>query len=108
MEWPRPEGRVETYLVRWRESSNPNVVNKRNVSQNLNGTGPVRLLVGDLMPGEEYIFDIQAISNSLESDVTVLRTRTSKKIYDFTLLCYLEIFKINILLAYSYYVLFLF
>lgn len=30
------------------------------------------------MPGEEYVFDIQAISNDLESDITVLRTRTSK------------------------------
>ncbi|ERL89353.1 hypothetical protein D910_06724 [Dendroctonus ponderosae] len=50
LEWPRPEGRVETYIV--------------------------RLLVGDLMPGEEYVFDIQAISNDLESDVTVLKTRT--------------------------------
>lgn len=78
LEWPRPEGRVETYVVRWWEGTNPSQVSKRNVSQNQNGTGPVRLLVGDLMPGVEYVFDIQAISNDLESDVTVLRTRTSK------------------------------
>ncbi|VEN46401.1 unnamed protein product [Callosobruchus maculatus] len=76
LEWPRPEGRVETYIVNWRESTNPSVVHKRNVTQNQNTTGLVRLLVGDLMPGEEYIFDIQAISNDLESDITVLRTRT--------------------------------
>lgn len=78
LEWPRPEGRVETYIVRWRESTVPTHVNKRNVSQNQNGTAPIRLLVTDLMPGEEYVFDIQAISNSLESDVTILKTRTSK------------------------------
>ncbi|XP_030754681.1 tyrosine-protein phosphatase 10D-like [Sitophilus oryzae] len=76
LEWPRPEGRVETYIVRWWEATTPSQVNKSTVSQNQNGTGLVRLLVGDLMPGEEYVFDIQAISNDLESDVTVLRTRT--------------------------------
>lgn len=78
LEWPRPDGRVETYIVRWWESLNSSQINKRNVSQSENGTGPVRLLIGDLMPGVEYVFDIQAISNGLESEVTVLRTRTSK------------------------------
>ncbi|XP_066154391.1 tyrosine-protein phosphatase 10D isoform X4 [Euwallacea fornicatus] len=76
LEWPRPEGRVETYIVRWWLATNPSEVNKSIVSQSQNGTGPVRLLVGDLMPGEEYVFDIQAISNDLESDITILRTRT--------------------------------
>ncbi|XP_076252451.1 protein tyrosine phosphatase 10D isoform X4 [Rhynchophorus ferrugineus] len=76
LEWPRPEGRVETYVVRWWEATTPSQVNKSTVDQSQNGTGLVRLLVGDLMPGEEYVFDIQAISNDLESDVTVLRTRT--------------------------------
>nr|XP_023013330.1 tyrosine-protein phosphatase 10D isoform X2 [Leptinotarsa decemlineata] len=76
LEWPRPEGRVETYIVKWRESAIPTQFNRRNVTQSQNGTGPVRLLVGDLMPGVEYIFEIQAISNDLESDVTVLKTRT--------------------------------
>jgi receptor-type tyrosine-protein phosphatase beta len=78
LEWPRPEGRVETYIVRWWEGTNSSQINTRNVSQGENGTNPVRLLVGDLMPGVEYTFDIQAISNGLESDVTVVKTRTSK------------------------------
>ncbi|XP_017783937.1 PREDICTED: tyrosine-protein phosphatase 10D [Nicrophorus vespilloides] len=78
LEWPRPEGRVEIYIVRWWEAvTNPVQINKRNVSQNNNNTtGPVRLLVGDLMPGVEYDFDIQAISNDLESDITPLKIRT--------------------------------
>ncbi|KAF5292505.1 hypothetical protein FQR65_LT01650 [Abscondita terminalis] len=76
LEWPRPEGRVEVYIVRWWEGTDSSQINKRNVSQNQNGAGPVRLLVGDLMPGLEYVFEIQAVSNDLESDVTVLRTRT--------------------------------
>nr|CAH7752185.1 unnamed protein product [Callosobruchus chinensis] len=82
LEWPRPEGRVETYVVNWRESTNPSIVHKRNVTQNQNTTGMVRLLVGDLMPGEEYIFDIQAISNDLEmpliqSEVVVVNNQQS-------------------------------
>lgn len=77
LEWPRPEGRVEVYIVRWHESVNPTHINRRNVTQNQNGTGPIVLLITDLMPGEEYVFDIQAISNGLESDVTILKTRTS-------------------------------
>lgn len=78
LEWPRPEGRVETYIVRWWESTNPGHVNMKNISMNNNGSGPVRLLVGDLMPGVEYVFEIQAFSNDLESDITTLHTRTSK------------------------------
>ena len=79
LEWPRPEGRVETYIVKWWASDTDIVEpNIRNVTQNQSGTGPVRLLVGDLMPGVEYVFNIQAISNNLESDITVLKTRTSK------------------------------
>ncbi|CAH1159779.1 unnamed protein product [Phaedon cochleariae] len=76
LEWPRPEGRVDTYVVKWRESGHPAQAHRRNVSQDRNGTGPVRLLVGDLMPGVEYMFEIRAVSNDLESDITVLSTRT--------------------------------
>lgn len=78
LEWPRPEGRVEMYIVRWWESSNSVHVNTKNISVNNSGSDPVRLLVGDLMPGVEYVFEIQAFSNDLESDITTLHTRTSK------------------------------
>lgn len=80
LEWPRPEGRVEMYIVRWWEASNSAHVNTKNISLNNNGSGPVRLLVGDLMPGVEYVFEIQAFSNDLESDITTLHTRTSEYI----------------------------
>lgn len=78
LEWPRPDGRVETYIVKWEESSNPTKLNSRNVTQSQNDTGPVRILVGDLIPGVEYTFYIQAVSYDLESDTTTLKTRTSK------------------------------
>ncbi|CAH1184607.1 unnamed protein product [Phyllotreta striolata] len=76
LEWPRPDGRVEVYVVKWRESGNPVQVNRRNMSQNQNATGPVRALIGDLTPGVEYTFDIQAISHDLKSEITILKTRT--------------------------------
>ncbi|XP_045478955.1 tyrosine-protein phosphatase 10D isoform X2 [Harmonia axyridis] len=76
LEWPRPEGRVETYSITWWESSDPSKYQTQNITQDQNGTNPVRLLVGDLMPGVEYVFNIQAFSNDLDSDITVLRTRT--------------------------------
>lgn len=67
---------METYITRWWEATRPTEVMTRNITQNHNGTGPVRLLIGDLISGVEYVFDIQAVSNDLESDITVLRTRT--------------------------------
>lgn len=78
LEWPRPEGKVEVYMIRWWESMNSSHIMRRNISMSNNSSGPVRLLVGDLMPGVEYVFEIQAFSNGLESDVTTLNTRTSE------------------------------
>lgn len=34
LEWPRPEGRVETYVLRWWPSDNPNKLVMKNVSEN--------------------------------------------------------------------------
>uniref|UniRef100_A0A6P7G206 protein-tyrosine-phosphatase n=1 Tax=Diabrotica virgifera virgifera TaxID=50390 RepID=A0A6P7G206_DIAVI len=76
LEWPRPEGRVDIYIVKWKETGSGSHLNKQNISQNQNGTGPVRMLIGDLMPGVEYAFEIQAISNDLQSEITVVKART--------------------------------
>ncbi|XP_025830814.1 tyrosine-protein phosphatase 10D-like [Agrilus planipennis] len=76
LDWPRPEGKIEYYVIRWWEATNPTQINKRNESQNQNGTGHIRIIIGDLMPGVEYVFEINAISNGLESGVTILKTRT--------------------------------
>jgi hypothetical protein len=40
--------------------------------------GRVRVLVGDLMPGAKYLFEIYTTSYQLKSDITPLTTRTSK------------------------------
>lgn len=64
--------------MRWWDEEHPNDIFKRNVSQNQNETGSVRMLIGDLMPGVLYVFGIQSISNDLDSDITFLKSRTSK------------------------------
>lgn len=78
LEWPRPEGRVETYVVKWWPTAKPEQEVDKNVSQNFNSSGPVRLLIGELIPGIDYTFQIRAISYDLDSDLTILHTRTSK------------------------------
>lgn len=80
LEWPRPEGRIERYVVSWKEMSEDwsDSQNIRNVTQNQNDGNPVRTLVGNLMPGVAYTFNIRAISYDLESDDTTFDTRTSK------------------------------
>lgn len=86
LEWPRPDGRVEIYLVRWWATGQETDVRERNVTQPpevpdispSSSANNVRVLVGDLTPGIEYTFQIRTMSYNLESDVTTLTTRTSK------------------------------
>lgn len=90
LEWPRPEGRVETYVLRWWPTDNPSKIHMKNVSElhippiissdgnSKTGDEPqtVRVLIGELMPGVQYKFDIHTISYGLASDTTHLSTRT--------------------------------
>lgn len=76
LEWPRPEGRVETYVMKWWPTNHPEQENEKNVTQNQNTSEHVRVLIGELMPGIDYTFQIHAISYDLESDITVLPIRT--------------------------------
>lgn len=78
LEWPRPEGRVEFYVMKWWPTANPEQEIERNVTQNQNTSGHVRVLIGELMPGIDYTFHIRAISYDLDSDLTILPIRTSK------------------------------
>ncbi|XP_053697410.1 tyrosine-protein phosphatase 10D isoform X2 [Sabethes cyaneus] len=93
LEWPRPEGRVETYIIHWWPTEFPDQVFSNNVSE-INTIFPypgsglnedeklieepptVRILIGDLMSGVMYNFKIQTVSYGLTSDVTKLQTRT--------------------------------
>ncbi|KAK7873176.1 hypothetical protein R5R35_006394 [Gryllus longicercus] len=85
LEWPRPEGRVERYIVRWQAVDDPEFVQVRNVTEqmvnprsehNTEEGRPVRVLIGDLTPGLNYTFRIHTESYGLQSDNTVLYERT--------------------------------
>lgn len=91
LEWPRPEGRIEYYALKWWPLDIPESIRVKNVtaSSDLSGIGYEdgsstppnhnieRILVGDLMPGVEYVFTVFTVSYDLVSDITSLKTRTS-------------------------------
>lgn len=85
LEWPRPEGRVDGYRVRWWPAEDENGVGSdgtvtpegggmRNVSA---GDGrSTRVLLAGLQPGWGYSVAIEAVSYELASDVFTMHTRT--------------------------------
>ncbi|XP_028520350.1 tyrosine-protein phosphatase 10D isoform X3 [Apis cerana] len=84
LEWPRPEGRIETYVIRWWPVDNREDVRTKNVTESndvaagglYEENSVQRVLVGDLMPGVQYSFVICTISYNLVSEITNLTTRT--------------------------------
>ncbi|KAI4503635.1 hypothetical protein M0802_001038 [Mischocyttarus mexicanus] len=85
LEWPRPEGRIETYVIRWWPVENPDDVRAKNVTESPEVSALIldentmhteRVLVGDLMPGMQYSFSVYTISYDLVSEITNLTTRT--------------------------------
>ncbi|XP_018337364.1 PREDICTED: tyrosine-protein phosphatase 10D isoform X4 [Trachymyrmex septentrionalis] len=85
LEWPRPEGRIETYVIRWWPVENPEDSRTKNVSETNdvpdtsfeeNTVQTEKILVSDLMPGVQYFFVVYTISYDLVSDITNLTTRT--------------------------------
>lgn len=87
LEWPRPEGRIETYVIRWWPVENPADIRMKNVSEG-NDVSDIgfeedsarteKILVSDLMPGMQYFFVVYTISYDLVSDISNLTTRTSE------------------------------
>lgn len=93
LEWPRPEGRIEYYALKWWSLDMPDVIRAKNAtassdlssigyedgssSSSSAGHNIERILVGDLMPGVEYVFTVYTVSYDLVSDTTSLKTRTS-------------------------------
>lgn len=81
LEWPRPEGRIEYYIVQW-YSEGEELPHTKNVTEaNVNSSGEaegrtVRVLIGDLMPGMNYTFKIHTSSYQLFSDIVTLSDRT--------------------------------
>lgn len=98
LEWPRPEGRIETYVIRWWPVDNREDVRTKNVTESndvaagglYEENSVQRVLVGDLMPGVQYSFVICTISYNLVSEITNLTTRTSEYTILFNLKVYRE------------------
>lgn len=89
LEWPRPEGRVETYFIVWWATLNTEQRHTKNMSEryvaplswltpeSTSADSPtVKVVIGELVPGIEYKFDINSKSYNLKSDVTHLKIRT--------------------------------
>ncbi|XP_012279884.1 tyrosine-protein phosphatase 10D isoform X2 [Orussus abietinus] len=83
LEWPRPEGRIEMYVITWWSVEDPDDVRSKNVTEsNVSGAGYEdnvhleKVLISDLMSGVEYSFSIYVVSYHLVSDVTNLTART--------------------------------
>lgn len=84
LEWPRPEGRIESYIVKWRPEGDGPELEKNLTEQSLrgpaNGVKPptVNMFITDLMPGLKYHFEIVTVSYNYQSDPTKIEKRTSK------------------------------
>ncbi|XP_075214257.1 protein tyrosine phosphatase 10D isoform X3 [Lycorma delicatula] len=78
LEFPRPEGRIEWYIISWAVvEGDEEIVKTKNMTGGGSDDGkPVRALIEDLMPGVKYRFEIHTVSYGLESDITPLTTRT--------------------------------
>ncbi|XP_063992533.1 tyrosine-protein phosphatase 10D isoform X2 [Diachasmimorpha longicaudata] len=89
LEFVRPEGRIETYVIRWWITENPNEFRTKNVTAGSDiselafeeasgGAGHYteRILVDDLFSGVEYSFSIFTVSYHLVGDVTNFTTHT--------------------------------
>ena len=70
LEWPRPEGRVDRYHIKWYPLSNPEDVREKEVTGLLDVVEgvvgrKVSVLIGELHPGVEYMFEITNEANQL-------------------------------------------
>ncbi|CAB0035818.1 unnamed protein product [Trichogramma brassicae] len=92
LEFIRPEGRIEYYVLKWWPAEIPEGMRTKNVTASSllgyedpylgSSVAPVlnpnieRILVDDLIPGVEYVFTVYAVSYDLVSDTTSVKTRT--------------------------------
>ncbi|XP_041563827.1 tyrosine-protein phosphatase 10D isoform X3 [Drosophila elegans] len=77
LEWPRPDGHVDFYTLKWWPTDEADRVEFKNVSQLDDLSSPsVRIPIEELSPGRQYRFEVQASSNGIRSGTTHLSTRT--------------------------------
>ncbi|KAJ8675823.1 hypothetical protein QAD02_011609 [Eretmocerus hayati] len=95
LEWPRPEGRIEYYELKWWPLDKPENTQTKKVpaskdpsslgydeglfqpvGSSLNSHTIEKILVDELMPGVEYVFTVHTMSYDLVSDSTSVKIRT--------------------------------
>ncbi|XP_064538803.1 tyrosine-protein phosphatase 10D isoform X1 [Drosophila montana] len=79
LEWPRADGHVDYYTIKWWATDEPQLVEYKNVTQLSEqelSSSSVRIPIEDLAPGRQYKFEVQASSNGIRSGTTHLSTRT--------------------------------
>ncbi|XP_034475504.1 tyrosine-protein phosphatase 10D isoform X1 [Drosophila innubila] len=78
LEWPRPDGHVDYYTIKWWATDDSQQLKYKNVSQLPEelSSSSVRIPIEELSPGRQYKFEVQASSNGIRSGITHLSTRT--------------------------------
>ncbi len=79
LEWPRPEGNVEVYHIKWYPFSNPDDIRVKQIPGDVQTEGigrKVGVLIGQLHPGVDYLFEITTEAHRLKSETVRKRVRT--------------------------------
>ena len=79
LSWPRPEGRIDRYFVKWFPLSNRDDFRIKEIPGNAQTEGIGRklgVLIEDLHPGVEYMFEITTEAHALRSETVRTSIRT--------------------------------
>ena len=78
LQWPKPEGRVDVYHIKWYPRSNPDAFEVKEIQSNIqsrNGRS-IEVLITDLHPGVEYVFETDTEAHNLRSEARKTFVRT--------------------------------
>ena len=79
LQWPRPEGRVDFYHIKWYPLANKEDVRNKKINGNVPTEGigrNIAVLIAKLHPGVEYMFEITTEAYDLRSETTETKVRT--------------------------------
>lgn len=79
LQWPRPEGRVDFYHIKWYPLANKDDIRNKKINGNIPTEGigrNIAVLIANLHPGVEYMFEITTEAHKLESETTQTKVRT--------------------------------
>ena len=91
LEWPRPEGRIDSYYVTWFPLDSPDDIRVKIIDGDVETEGidrTVRVLIDGLRPGVNYNFEIHTMSHNLQSAIVHTTIRSEP-------LCTSDLFIIN-------------